>query len=109
MASYHLSAQPVKRSEGRSVVAMAAYRAGVALKDQRRDSVVDYRRRRGVVHEEIAVPDGCADWLKDHETLWKHVEAIEQRRDAQLAREINVALPHELSDAERPSRPCRRT
>ncbi len=101
MASYHLSAQPVKRSEGRSVVAMAAYRAGVLLKDHRRGSVVDYRRRRGVVHEEIVVPDGCADWLADRETLWNHVEAIEQRRDAQLAREINMALPHELSDDER--------
>jgi ATP-dependent exoDNAse (exonuclease V) alpha subunit len=101
MASYHLSAQPVKRSEGRSVVAMAAYRAGVALKDHQRGSVVDYRRRRGVVHEEIVVPDGCAEWLGDRETLWNHVEAIERRRDAQLAREINMALPHELSDDER--------
>jgi hypothetical protein len=100
-ASYHLSAQPVKRSEGRSVVAMAAYRAGVTLKDHRRGTVVDYRKRRGVVHEEIVVPDGCADWLADRETLWNHVEAIEQRRDAQLAREINMALPHELSDDER--------
>lgn len=101
MASYHLSAQPVKRSEGRSVVAMAAYRAGVALKDHRRANVVDYRRRRGVVHEEIVVPDGCAAWLGDREALWNHVEAIEVRRDAQLAREINMALPHELSAEDR--------
>jgi hypothetical protein len=101
MASYHLSAQPVKRSEGRSVVAMAAYRAGVALKDDRRGNVVDYRRRRGVVHEEIIVPNGCAAWLADRETLWNHVEAIEVRRDAQLAREINMALPHELSHEQR--------
>lgn len=101
LASYHLSAQPVKRSEGRSVVAMAAYRAGVALKDDRRGTVADYSRRRGVVHEEIVVPEGCAAWLGDRETLWNHVEAIEQRRDAQLAREINMALPHELTPEER--------
>ena len=101
MASYHLSAQPVKRSEGRSVVAMAAYRAGGALKDDRRGTVVDYSRRRGVVHEEIIVPDGCAEWLGDRETLWNHVEAVEIRRDAQLAREINMALPHELTADER--------
>jgi ATP-dependent exoDNAse (exonuclease V) alpha subunit len=101
MASYHLSAQPVKRSEGRSVVAMAAYRAGKALKDHRRGTVADFSRRRGVVHEEIIVPEGCAEWLSDRETLWNHVEAIEQRRDAQLAREINMALPHELSHEER--------
>lgn len=101
MASYHLSAQPVKRSEGRSVVAMAAYRAGTRLKDERRGSEVDFRRRRGVVHEEILLPDGAASWMADREALWNHVERIEQRRDAQLAREINLALPHELAEVER--------
>ncbi|MDD1532704.1 MULTISPECIES: MobQ family relaxase [unclassified Bradyrhizobium] len=101
MASYHLSAQPVKRSEGRSVVAMAAYRAGVLLKDERRGIEADYRRRQGVVHAEIMAPDGAAEWLYDRETLWNAVERMEKRRDAQLAREINMALPHELSDEER--------
>jgi hypothetical protein len=80
---------------------MAAYRAGMTLKDHRRGMVADFSRRRGVVHEEIIVPEGCAEWLSDRETLWNHVEAIEQRRDAQLAREINMALPHELSHEER--------
>lgn len=80
---------------------MAAYRAGQALKDDRRGTVADYSRRRGVVQVEIIVPDGCAEWLGDRETLWNHVEAIEVRRDAQLAREINMALPHELTDEER--------
>ncbi|MBH5373451.1 MobQ family relaxase [Bradyrhizobium glycinis] len=101
MASYHLSAQPVKRSEGRSVVAMAAYRAGVLLKDERRGIDADYRRRRGVVHAEIMAPEGTAGWLYDREALWNAVERMEKRRDAQLAREINMALPHELSDEER--------
>lgn len=101
MASYHLSAQPVKRSEGRSVVAMAAYRAGVRLKDERRGNEVDYRRRKGIAHKEIMVPDGSAEWLADRERLWNYVERMEVRRDAQLAREINMALPHELTDAQR--------
>jgi ATP-dependent exoDNAse (exonuclease V) alpha subunit len=101
MASYHLSVQPVKRSEGRSVVAMAAYRAGARLKDERRGVDVDYRRRRGVVHAEIMAPEGSAPWLLDRESLWNGVERMEARRDAQLAREINMALPHELSDVER--------
>jgi ATP-dependent exoDNAse (exonuclease V) alpha subunit len=101
MASYHLSAQPVKRSDGRSVVAMAAYRAGARLKDERRGVEVDYRRRRGVVHDEIMAPEGSAEWLLDRETLWNGVERMEVRRDAQLAREINMALPHELDDAQR--------
>lgn len=83
------------------MVAMAAYRAGVLLKDERRGVEADYRRRRGVVHAEIMAPDGAAEWLYDRETLWNAVERMEQRRDAQLAREINMALPHELSDEER--------
>lgn len=101
MASYHLTAQPVKRSAGRSVVAMAAYRAGVKLKDERRGEDVDYRRRKGVVHSEIMVPEGGAEFLKDREALWNYVERQEIRRDAQLAREINMALPHELTDEQR--------
>jgi hypothetical protein len=101
MASYHLSVQLVKRSEGRSVVAMAAYRAGVLLKDERRDMEVDYRRRRGVVHAEILAPEDAAEWLLDRQSLWNGVERMEVRKDAQLAREINMALPHELTDAQR--------
>ncbi|WP_454632638.1 MobQ family relaxase [Bradyrhizobium cenepequi] len=101
MASYHFSAQPVKRSEGRSVVAMAAYRAGARLKDERRGLEIDYRRRRGVVHAEILAPDDAAVWLLDREALWNAVERMEVRRDAQLAREINMALPHELNDDQR--------
>lgn len=101
MASYHLSAQIVKRSEGRSVIAMAAYRAGEKLKDQRRGTEADFRRRRGVEHTEIMIPEGAAAWLRDREALWNAVELIEKRSDAQLAREINMALPHELTNAQR--------
>jgi hypothetical protein len=101
MASYHLSAQPVKRSDGRSVVAMAAYRAGALLKDERRGVDVDYRRRRGVVHAEILAPEHAAEWMYDREALWNAVERMEIRKDAQLAREINMALPHELTGDER--------
>lgn len=101
MASYHFSVQPVKRSEGRSVVAMAAYRAGERIKDERRGVEVDFRRRRGVAHAEIMAPRGAAEWLRDRSALWNGVERMEKRRDAQLAREINMALPHELSAAER--------
>ncbi|MCF2525406.1 MobQ family relaxase [Bradyrhizobium sp. G127] len=101
MASYHFSAQAVKRSEGRSVVAMAAYRAGEKLRDERRGVDADYTRRRGVVHAEIIAPEGSAEWLLDREKLWNGVEKSEVRRDAQLAREINMALPCELTDEQR--------
>lgn len=101
MASFHFSAQVIGRSKGRSAIAAAAYRAGARLKDEATGEEHDYRRRRGVVHTEIMVPDGAAAWLADREKLWNHVHQIERRKDAQLAREINLALPHELSDEER--------
>ncbi|WP_371349422.1 MobQ family relaxase [Ancylobacter sp. IITR112] len=101
MASYHLSAQIVKRSQGRSVVAMAAYRSGERLHDAAHDRFADYSNRRGVAFTEIMAPEGSAPWLTDRQTLWNAVEHGERRSDAQLAREINMALPHELTDAER--------
>lgn len=101
MASYHFAAQVVKRSKGRSVVAAAAYRAGEALHDSRRNITEDYSKRRGVAYREVLAPEGSAAWLRDREALWNAVEHGEKRVDAQLAREINVALPHELSHEER--------
>ena len=55
------------------------------------------RDKPGVVHSEILLPDGApARWL-DRATLWNEVEAGEKRKDAQLAREIEIALPRELT------------
>ncbi len=101
MASFHFSAQVIGRGKGRSAIAAAAYRSGAQLADERAGVAYDYRRRRGVVHSEILVPEGGALWLGDREKLWNHVQAIERRKDAQLAREINMALPHELPAEER--------
>lgn len=102
MASFHFSAQVIGRGKGRSAIAAAAYRSGSRLTDERSGVDYDYRRRKGVVHTEIVVPDGAAPWLADRARLWNHAEAIERRKDAQLAREINMATPAELSaDARR--------
>lgn len=101
MASYHFSAQIISRAKGRSAIAAAAYRSAALLRDEATGAVFDYRRRRGVVHAEILLPEGAAPWLADREKLWNHVHQSERRQDAQLARECNLALPHELSAAER--------
>jgi hypothetical protein len=101
MASFHLSVQVVKRSAGRSVVAMAAYRSGQTLRDERNEVTRDYSKRRGVAHEEVMAPEDAAPFLKDREKLWNHAETLEKREDAQLAREVNLALPHELSAEDR--------
>lgn len=101
MASYHFSVQIIQRSHGRSALAAAAYRAGERIADQRTGQVHDYSRRHGVVHSEILLPDGASRFLGNREVLWNLVERLEGRKDAQLAREINLALPHELDADQR--------
>lgn len=101
MAIYHLSAKVIGRKSGRSSVAAAAYRTAERLQDNRQGIEHDYRRKGGVVHTEIVAPRNAPDWMFDRQQLWNAVEAIEKRKDAQLAREVEVALPRELDRSER--------
>jgi hypothetical protein len=101
VASYHFSAQVIKRSANRSAVAAAAYRSGERLQDERSQCVHDYTKKRGVTYAEIMLPEGADPRLADRQYLWNEVERVEKRRDAQLARDVNIALPHELSEDER--------
>jgi Ti-type conjugative transfer relaxase TraA len=94
----------VSRSTGRSAVASAAYRAAVTLTNERDGLVHDYSRREGVGHSEILLPDGVdAEWARDRSALWNAAERSENRKDARVAREFVVALPHELSEGGRTS------
>ena len=98
MAIYHLSTKPVSRSSGRSAVASAAYRCAVLLVNQRDGLVHDFTRKEGVEHNEIVLPQGVsADWALDRSKLWNAAEFAEKRKDARVAREFEIALPHELS------------
>jgi len=101
MAIYRLSADIVRRSAGRTSTAAAAYRAGALIVDARTGLAFDYRRRHGVLHAEIVAPEDAPAWMRDRAQLWNGVEAVEKRKDAQLARDIELALPHELAHAER--------
>ena len=92
-----MNASVVKRSEGHSAVAAAAYRAGEKLTEERTGEVHDYSRRGGVNASEILAPPGSPAWALSRETLWNRVESAERRQDAQVAREIRVAIPCELS------------
>jgi Ti-type conjugative transfer relaxase TraA len=100
MAIYHFSAKVIQRSHGRSAVAAAAYRSASELEDERLGQTFDYRAKDGVVHSEIIAPDGSPGRWQDRSVLWNEIEAIERRKDAVLAREIEFALPRELSQAE---------
>lgn len=100
VAIYHLSVKPVSRSAGRSATAAAAYRAAERIDDSRLRMTFDYTRRGGVVASAIAAPAGC-DWAEDREALWNAAEAAESRKNSQTAREIEIALPHELTPDQR--------
>jgi Ti-type conjugative transfer relaxase TraA len=100
MAIYHLHVKVIGRASGASAVAAAAYRAASRLRDERIDRSHDFSAKRGVVHSEVLLPDGAPEDLSDREQLWNAVEDSEVRRDAQLAREVEFALPRELSQAE---------
>lgn len=111
MAIYHLSAKIISRSNGRggvayrvagevlggrSVIAAAAYRSGTRMHDQRLDQTFDYRKK-SVAEARIMLPEGAPEWAADRAQLWNTVEANERRVDSQLARELEIALPRELT------------
>ncbi len=96
MAIYHFSAKVISRATGRSAVAAAAYRSASELQDDRLERTQDFTAKTGVVHSEILLPEGAPDRLRDRATLWNEVEAIEKRKDAQLAREVEFAIPREM-------------
>lgn len=101
MAIYHLHASIVSRGKGHSAVAAAAYRSGERLLDERTGEEHNYSRRSGVDHVEIITPEDAPEWMRERAELWNRVEAVERRQDAQVAREIRVALPVELGEEDR--------
>lgn len=101
MAIYHWDCSIIKRSSGRSSVASAAYRSGEKILDEKTGITHDFTKKKGVLHTEIITPDNVPDWAKNRHQLWNAVEVAEKRKDSQLAREIMVALPNELTEAQR--------
>ena len=101
MAIYHLRATMISRSQGRSATAASAYRVAERITDRRTGLTFDYAARGGVDHTEILAPDHAPDWVWDRSELWNRVEEAETRKNSQVAREVRVALPDELTHAQR--------
>ena len=97
MAIYHCSIKIISRGKGKSAVAAAAYRSGEKLVNEYDGAIHDYTRKGGIVHTEILLPDNAPPAFSDRSALWNAVERIEKAKNAQLAREIEIALPHELT------------
>ena len=100
MAIYHFSVQVIGRAAGRSAVAAAAYRSASRLRDDRLDRDHDFSNKPGVVHSEVMLPENAPEAWSDRERLWNDVEAFEKRKDAQLCREVEFALPREMTQAQ---------
>ncbi|WP_316173102.1 MULTISPECIES: Ti-type conjugative transfer relaxase TraA [unclassified Bradyrhizobium] len=100
MAIYHLHVKVIGRKAGSSAVASAAYRSASRLRDERLGLNQDFSAKRGVVHSEVMLPENAPQAWSERERLWNDVEAHEIRKDAQLARELEFALPREMSEAQ---------
>ena len=97
MAIFHLSVKVISRAAGRSAVAAAAYRSADRLHDERLDRAHAFTNKSGVVHSDVLLPENAPEKWRDRERLWNDVEAFEKRKDAQLAREVEFAIPREMS------------
>lgn len=110
MAVPHFSVSIVARGSGRSAVLSAAYRHCARMEYEREARTIDYTRKQGLLHEEFAIPSNSPVWLRSmiadrqvsgvSEAFWNTVEAFEKRSDAQLAKDMTIALPNELSPSQ---------
>ncbi|EJI7829077.1 MobA/MobL family protein [Salmonella enterica] len=101
MAIFHMSAQTISRSKGHSSVAAAAYRHGEKLTDEHTGEIHDYSKKKGISDSVILIPEGADRNFLKPEYLWNTIEKSEKRKDAQLAREFNIALPVEMTDEQK--------
>lgn len=107
VAIYHFSVQSI--GGGRSAVAAAAYRSGERMEDRNTGEVHDYKRRGGILREDgdVLLPQGAPRWASDRQELWNRAQEAERNKDgtmrknARVAREWEVALPHELTREQR--------
>ncbi len=111
MAIMFLRAKLISRGAGQSIVSAAAYRHRTKMMDEQAGTNFrHFARADELIHEELALPEDTPAWLRTaidgrsvagaSEALWNAVDCFENRRDAQLARELILALPNELSSKE---------
>lgn len=97
MAIYHCSIKIISRGKGKSAIAASAYRSGEKIINEYDGIIHDYTKKGGIVYKEIMLPNRAPAELINRSVLWNSVEKIEKSKNAQLAREIEVALPVELN------------
>ena len=97
MALFHFTVDQVKRSEGQSAIASAAYRSGERLYSEYYGEYSDYTRKGGVICSDILLPSHAPPEFADRQTLWNAVEQVEWGKKAQLAYSFEIALQNEFT------------
>lgn len=100
MAIYHLEAKVVSRGTGRSAVAASAYLSCSKILNDYDGVQHDYTRKKGLVWQQVFLPDYAPQEWQDRSVLWNAVEKNEKTKDSRLAREFVVALPIELNESQ---------
>lgn len=99
MAIFHLSFNMLKRSEGKSSCYLSAYNARTRIEDDRTGNVYDYSHRSDLFHHAILAPlNTPPNLVENSAVLWNEIEQIEKRKDAQLSRYFDIAIPAELDN-----------
>ncbi len=86
-------ARYISRSSGGSAVRSAAYNGRDEIAAERTGEVFYFRHRDAPEHHAVLLPEGAAVRFAEASALWNAAEAAERRKDAQVAREIVLALP----------------
>ena len=100
MAIYHLEAKVVSRGNGRSAVAASAYLSCSKMLNDYDGVQHNFTRKKGLVWQDVFLPEFAPPEWKDRSVLWNAVEKNEKTKDSRLAREIVPALPIELTPAQ---------
>ena len=100
MAIFHCQIKIISRGKGKTATAAAAYRSGTKIVDDELGKTHDYTRKGGVAFSEILLCVNAPSKYSDRQTLWNEVQKIEKQKNAQLCREVEVALPIEFSHNE---------
>jgi len=96
-----MSVKVFSRGKGASAVCKAAYRAAEKMYSEYDGSTHDYTRKNGVIYKEVLLPENAPAEYKNRSVLWNSVEQSERYKTAQLAREVEIALPRELTQEQK--------
>ena len=97
MAIYHMSVKIISRGQGRSAIAASAYRSGSKLVSDTDGRTHDYLKKRDIVYREVLLCENAPREYLNRAVLWNAVENAEKDSNARMSREVEIALPRELS------------